>query len=243
LPDRIAVTYEEAIAAAPAGWSMFGLEDVGRLPVAIRRRALGGVPAGEMAAAAAGDAHAGERVRRALFWTLVYQLRPERWDALAAAEPVHPRALKLLHDLGADRGNVLEIGAGSGRLTMSLVEWSRTVVAIDPSVPLLRILASRNRLALPAAGLAEALPVGDGWADATVSCSSLGIDALVIAEAERVTRAGGLIVLVSPEPGDRRGWSEARFDPEEVYLPPRDGWIDEMFGPPHPPSEVVWKAR
>ena len=65
----------------------------------------------------------------------------------------------------------------------------------------------------------------------------------VIAEAERATRAGGLIVMVSPEPGDRRGWSEERFDPDEVYLPPRDAWIDEVFGPPRPPSEVVWRKR
>jgi SAM-dependent methyltransferase len=237
------VTYEEAIAAAPPGWTTFKLQDVARLPAAIRRRTIGGVPPGEMAAAAAGDPQADERVRRALFWTLVYQLRPELWDALAAAEPVHPRALKLLHDLGADRGNVIEVGAGTGRLTVNLVEWSRALVAVDPSVPLLRILASRIRLALPTAGLAEALPVGDAWADVTISCSSLGMDEAVIAEAERVTRVGGLIVLVSPEPGDRSGWSEMRFDPDEVYLPRRDAWIDEVFGPPHPPSEVVWKVR
>lgn len=237
------MTYEEAVAAAPAGWTTFELEDLRRLPAPIRRRAIVGVPSGEMAAVAAGDAQAGERVRRALFWTFVYHLRPELWDALAAAEPVHPRAIKLLHDLGADRGRVLEIGAGSGRLTVNLVEWSKTLLAVDPSLPLLRILTSRVRLALVAAGWAETLPVRDGWADATVSCASLAMDEVVIAEAERVTRAGGLIVMVSPEPGDRRGWSEERFDPDEVYLPLRDAWIDTVFGPPRPPSEVVWRQR
>jgi SAM-dependent methyltransferase len=237
------VTYEEAVAAAPAGWTTFEVGDLRRLPAAIRQRALAGVPEGEMSAAAAGDAHAGERVRRALFWTFVYHLRPEQWAALAAAEPVHPRALKLLHDLRADRGRVLEIGAGSGRLTVHLVEWSQELVAVDPSLPLLRILAARVPLARVVAGWAEALPVRDGWADASVSCASLGMDEPVIAEAERVTRPGGLIVLVSPEPGDRRGWREERFDPDEVYLPRRDAWIDEVFGPPRPPSEVVWRLR
>jgi SAM-dependent methyltransferase len=237
------VTYEEAIAAAPAGWATFGLEDVRRLPAAIRQRALRGVPDAEMAAAVAGDAEAGERVRRALFWMFVYHLRPEQWKALAQAEPIHPRALKLLHDLGADRGHVIEVGAGSGRLTVHLVEWSRELVAVDPSLPLLRILTSRARLARLAAGWAEALPVRDGWADVFVSCASLGTDTAVIAEAERVTRPGGLIVLVSPEPGDRHGWSEQLFDPDEVYLPPHDAWIDEVFGPPRPPSEVVWRKR
>jgi SAM-dependent methyltransferase len=69
------------------------------------------------------------------------------------------------------------------------------------------------------------------------------MDEPVIEEAERVTRPGGLIVLVNPEPGDRRGWREERFDPDEVYLPRRDAWIDEVFGPPRPPSEVVWRLR
>jgi len=237
------VRYEEAVAAAPAGWARFELEDLRRLPAAVRKHVLLGIPAAEMAASAAGDAQAGERVRRALFWTFVYQLRPELWTALAAAEPVHPRALKLLHDLGADRGRVLEVGAGSGRLTVNLIEWSRELLAVDPALPLLKRLGSRVPLALRAAGWAEDLPVRDGWADATVSCSSIGFDAPVIAEAERVTRAGGLIVLVSPEPGDRHGWSEEKFDPDEVYLPPRESWIDEIFGPPSPPSEVVWRRR
>jgi SAM-dependent methyltransferase len=237
------VTYEEAVAAAPAGWTTFGLEDIGRLPAAVRHRALSGVPPGEMAAATSGDVQAGERVRRALFWTLVYHLRPELWVALTAAEPIHPRALKLLHDLGADRGRVLEIGAGSGRLTVHVVEWAKDLVAVDPSLPLLRILAAKVPLASAAAGWAQALPVRDVWADATVSCASLGMDEAVIAEAERVTRPGGLIVLISPEPGDRRGWSEERFDPDEVYLPRRDAWIDEVFGPPRPPSDVVWRRR
>jgi hypothetical protein len=61
------VTYEEAVAAAPAGWTTFEVGDLRRLPGAIRQRALAGVPEGEMSAAAAGDAHAGERVQHALF--------------------------------------------------------------------------------------------------------------------------------------------------------------------------------
>ncbi len=237
------MTYEQAVAAAPAGWTRFKLEDLRRLPAPIRKRAIDGVPKAEMAAAVAGDAQAGERVRRALFWTFVYHLRPDLWDALAAAEPIHPRALKLLHHLGADRGRVLEIGAGSGRLTVHLVEWCQELLAVDPALALLRILATRVPLALVASGWAEALPVRDRWADATVSCASLGMGEAVAAEAERVTRPGGLIVLISPEPGDRRGWSEERFDPDEVYLPPRDAWIDEVFGSPQPPSEVVWRRR
>ena len=236
------MTYEEAIAAAPPGWSMFEMTDIGRLPVAIRDLALRAVPTEDLDAARAGSGDAAERVRRALFWTFVYELRPDLWDALAAAEPIHPRALRLLHELGADRGRVVEMGAGSGRLTIHLGAASE-LVAIDLSIPLLRRLRARVARALPVVGLAERVPAPDGWADATLACASVGMDEAVIAEARRVTRPGGLVLLISPEPGDTRGWNVQRFDPAEVDLPPRDPALDQIFGSPKPPSEVVWTAR
>lgn len=236
------MTYEEAIAAAPQGWSMFEVADIERLPAAIGRRVLRDVPASDLASARAGHTQAAERVRRALFWTFIYQLRPDLWSALAAAEPVHPRALRLLHELGADRGHVLEIGAGSGRLTVHLLGAGQ-LVALDPSLPLLRVLRSRGPRAFAVAAWADALPVRDRWADATVACASVGPDRGFVSEARRVTRSGGVIVLISPEPGDWEGWSVERFDPEEVGLPHRDVALDRIFGKPKPPSEVVWAHR
>ena len=53
---------------------------------------------------------AGERLVRGLFWTLVYELEPERWVALAEAEPISPQ---LLRDLPAAGARVVEVGAGA----------------------------------------------------------------------------------------------------------------------------------
>jgi len=236
------VTYEEAVASAPPGWSMFELSDIEKLPAASKARALTSIPASELVAARSGDADAGERVRRGLFWTFLYQLRPELWDALASAEPVHPHALGLIHELGADRGRVLEIGAGSGRFTRHLASADR-LLAVDPSLPLLHLLRTRAPRASPVAGWAETLPVVDRWADATVSCSSVDLDPDVVAEAERVTRPDGLIVAINPPSGARPGWTAERFDPDDVRLPERDPWIDRIFGTPVPPSQVVWRRR
>ena len=235
--------YEEAIAAAPAGWTMFSAGDVDRLPPSVRLHALQDVPQGDVDALGAGDHEAGERVRRALFWTFVYHLRPELWDALAAAEPIHPGVLGVLRELGAGRGRVLEVGAGSGRLTVHLGAACEALLALDPSIPLLRLAGPRVPTAFLAAGWAERLPVGDGWADAIVSCSSVGMDAAVITEAERAVRPGGLIAFINPEPGERRGWQVESFDPEEVLLPERDAWIDRLFGAPKPLSDVAWRRR
>jgi SAM-dependent methyltransferase len=234
------VTYEEAVASAPPGWSMFELADIDILPAAYRARALTSIPAGELVGARSGDEEAGERVRRGLFWTLLYQLRPDLWDALASAEPIHPQAVRLIHELGADRGRVLEIGAGSGRFTRHLAS-AHQLLAVDPSLPLLHLLRKRLPRAWPVAGWAEALPVVDRWADATVSCASVDLDTGVLVEAERVTRPGGLIVVINPPHGARPGWMAERFDPDDVGLPERDPAIDRIFGKPVPPSEVVWR--
>ena len=222
---------------------MFELADIEHLPAAIRHRELRAIPQSDLDAARADEPGAGERVRRALFWTFTYHLRPELWDALAAAEPIHPGVLRLVHEIGADRGRLLEIGAGSGRLTVHLVGATSELVALDPSIPLLRLLRSRVPTARLAAGWAEALPIREGWAHATVACSSIAMDDSVIGELQRVTRGGGLMVVISPEAGRHDGWHTRQFDPDEVPLPARDPWIDRVFGAPKPPSEVVWSVR
>ncbi len=236
------MTYDEAVAGAPPGWRMYELSDVDRLPSTMRRKALETVPVEEMRAARSGDAEAAERVRRALFWTFVYQLRPDMWEALASAEPIHPGVLRLVHELGADRGRVLEICAGSGRLTEHLASASR-LVALDSSLPLLRLLASKVQAAMPVVACAEALPVPGAWADVAISCASIGTEQPITAEIQRATRPGGLIVLINPDPLDRSGWNVEQFDPHEVALPARPPWIEQVFGLPDPPSRVIWRTR
>jgi len=149
--------YEEAVASAPAGWRHFGIEDVARLPEAVRAHEMARVPAGEPA----------ERIVRALFWSLVYHLEPERWDELAHSEPIAP---ELVASLPGDVDVALDVGAGSGRLTQHLVARSRRVIAIEPSAGLGALLAQRLPQVEVLAAWAERLPLRHGCSQLTAAC-------------------------------------------------------------------------
>ena len=198
------------------------------------------VPDAERDLLAAGDREVGERVLRAFFWTLVYHLEPEMWDELARTEPIHP---DLLAALPTAPGRVLEIGAGSGRLTAHLAERCTSLIAIEPSAGLGRLLRRRLADVRVVAAWAEALPFQDAWSQLTTACGSLGPDATVLHELERVTGSGGEIVLISPEQPEwfeGNGWRRLSFDP--LPAPPHDDWIDSFFGPLDPPHELVSKT-
>ena len=68
-----------------------------------------------------------------LAWELLYRLEPGLYDRLATAERLHPAVLRWLPD-GIDR--IVEVGAGTGRLTLELLERAREIVAVEPAAPL-----------------------------------------------------------------------------------------------------------
>src|SRR6185312_2925429 len=72
-----------------------------------------------------------------LAWELLYRLEPELYDRLASAERLHPEVLGW-RPRGVDR--IAEVGAGSGRLTLELLERGREVVAVEPAMPLRQLL-------------------------------------------------------------------------------------------------------
>jgi SAM-dependent methyltransferase len=236
------VTYSKAVAIAPAGASAFGRADLERLPSEARERFLAEVPAAELELFRAGDGAATGRVLKAGFWTLVYHLLPERWDELSRAEPIHPGILAALPAEGA---RVLEVGAGSGRLTVNLAVRARALIAVEPSAPLREILLARVPGVAVLDAVAQDLPVVDGWADLTAACGSLGPDAASIRELERCTRPGGTIALVSPEDPEwfeGNGWLRLSFEAAEVVIPPHDPSLEEFFGPLSPPHELLLRT-
>jgi SAM-dependent methyltransferase len=219
--------YEEAVEKAPPGWRHFSIDDVARLPDSVRAHEMSRVPAGEP----------DDRVVRALFWTLVYHLEPEKWDHLARFEPIHPA---LIDALPSGLDTALDVGAGSGRLTMHLVERSRHVTVVEPSTGLLALLERRLPRVRPVRGWAEALPIADQWSQLTASCAAFGPDPAVLFELRRVTAPGGLVAVISPELPDAfeaLGWE--RLTAPSMAAPEHPGWIDEFFGPLDPPHEMV----
>ncbi len=219
--------FEEAVEKAPPGWRHFTADDVARLPEAVRAHEMARIPPGEH----------GERVVRALFWTFVYHLEPNRWDELARFEPIHPELIRALPD-HAD--TCVDVGAGSGRLTTQLVGRCHQVVAIEPSEGLRALLTRRLPQVHAIAGWGEALPLGDRCSQLTAACGVFGPDPVVLAEMWRVTAPGGLIALISPEHPEwfeRQGWQRIATPP--IGVPDHPPWIDEFFGSPDPPRELV----
>jgi SAM-dependent methyltransferase len=231
-----AMDYEQAVSAAPAGWKHFQIGDLDRLPAPVVRRELGRVPEAERRLLEEGDSDARMRVLRAFFWTFIYHLEPKLWDELSQAEPIPPALLGALPEstLG------LDIGAGSGRLTAHLMGRCRKVVAIEPSLGLRTLLHRRLPRASVVAGWAEDLPIRDGCSQLTAACGSFGPDPAVLREFRRVTATGGVIALISPESPE---WFEAngwrRLSLPAAPPPQHASWIDDFFGPPDPPRELV----
>jgi SAM-dependent methyltransferase len=150
-----------------------------------------------------------------LAWELLYRLEPELYDRLASVERLHPGVIGWLP---RDVDRIAEVGAGTGRLTMELVERGRHVVAVEPARPLRRIL----RRKLTAAGhgdrvrvihgFFDQLPLPDDVADLVVACSAFTPSAghggeAGLAEMERVCRPGGCVAIIWPNHLD---WLAAR---------------------------------
>lgn len=232
--------YAVAAATAPPGWRHFKPSDFERLPDAVKRHELARVPPSEARLIAEGDRSAVERFVRAEFWTLVYHLLPERWDRLSLAEPVSSEMVAALPRVE----RAVEVAAGSGRLTIHLAGRAERLVAVEPSLGLIRLLRPKVPAHVQAvAGWAESLPIRSGWAQLTTACGALGPDPVVLAELDRVTSAGGLIALINPEEPSwfaANGWHRRDFEPGAVE--PHEGWLDAFFGPPELPRVLLTRT-
>jgi SAM-dependent methyltransferase len=129
---------------------------------------------------------------------------------------------------------VLDLAAGTGKLTRSLLTAGLDVVAVEPQAPL------RNRLAAAIGpervreGLAEAIPLPDGSVDAVTVADGFHWfnHARALREIRRVLRPGGALAVLTTLPD----WAEASWDQKL-------GALIDRLRPEHPEFDgPPWQA-
>jgi SAM-dependent methyltransferase len=119
--------------------------------------------------------------------------------------PDYPPTLLDVLPLGAD-AEVLDLGAGTGKLTRVLAQRYRHVIAVEPLDGMRAILERVVPAAESKAGSAEALPLADASVDAVFAGQAFHWFANdeAVAEIARVLRPGGVLALVWNGPDDSR---------------------------------------
>jgi len=117
-----------------------------------------------------------------------------------------PEAIDWLLQAGARK--VLDLGAGTGKLTTRLVERGLDVVAVDPIPDMLEVLRASLTNTLALEGTAEEIPLEDNSVDAVLVAQAWHwVDPeRAIPEVARVLRPGGRLGLVWNTRDERLGW-------------------------------------
>lgn len=117
-----------------------------------------------------------------------------------------PDAIDWLLPAGAHE--VLDLGAGTGKLTTRLVERGLDVVAVDPIPEMLDVLRGSLPDTRALLGTAEEIPLADNSVDAVLVAQAWHwVDpARAIPEVARVLRPGGRLGLVWNTRDERLGW-------------------------------------
>jgi SAM-dependent methyltransferase len=143
--------------------------------------------------------------------------------------------------VGAD-ATVLDLGAGTGKLTRVLARRYAKVLALEPLDELRAILAEHVPEAEPLPGMAEAIPLGDEEVDAAFAAQAFHWFAndVALAEIARVLRAGGVFARLwnetvdpSPLPEEYRRRMSDLHDEMRPATIPDDVFEGAPFDEPH----------
>lgn len=147
-----------------------------------------------------------EHVEASRAWDLLYEREPELYDRLVEGEPLHPL---LLRAMSVDGAEVLEVGAGTGRLTLPLAARAAHVYALEPVAAMRAVLEAHRQThgwgnVTLLDGRAARIPLPDQSVDHCVSASSFGADPqrggdAGLRELLRVTRPKGTICIIWPD--------------------------------------------
>ncbi len=135
--------------------------------------------------------------------------------------------------------DVVDLGAGTGKLTGDLLARGLVVDAVEPDPGMLAQLRSRHPLARPHLAGADDLPLGPSSADAVLAAQAWHwmppYETTV--EVRRVLRPGGWLGLVWNVPDPRSGW-EFELHERDPNAVSSEQIIDEVQALPFPQHEV-----
>lgn len=144
----------------------------------------------------------------------IYHQEADRYDRMVMREDSDSNILRAIRGIIDPAGlDVVELGAGTGRLTMLLAPLARSIRAYDASAAMLAVAEDKLRALGCGNWQAEvadhrALPVADASADLVISGWSIcylvdwaeadwqGSVRKALAEMRRVLRSGGRIVII-----------------------------------------------
>ena len=118
-------------------------------------------------------------------------------DEYERTRPTYPPALLDALPLGAD-ASVLDLGAGTGKLTRVLAERYRDVTAVEPLANMRAMLERVVPGVTALAGSAEQIPLDDGSVDGVFAAQAFHWfdKSVALPEIARVLRSGGVFAIV-----------------------------------------------
>jgi SAM-dependent methyltransferase len=162
-------------------------------------------------------------------------------DAYDRGRPSYPPAALhwLASELGLTAGStVLDLAAGTGKLTAGLRPLVGRVIAVEPVAEMRRVLRAAQPRVDVRAGAAEAIPLDAGAVDAVLVAAAFHWfdPEPALAEIHRVLRPGGGLGLL---------WNRPEWD-AEVWYPGFAAVLDrtraEQGSPPNLYSAGPWRA-
>jgi len=111
---------------------------------------------------------------------------------------------------GDEPCDVVDLGAGTGKLTRALVVLGHRVTAVEPLPEMLELLPAAAPGAAAILGNAEVIPVPDAFADVVTSAQAFHWfdHSVALPEIARILRPGGRLALVWNTRDDREPWVE-----------------------------------
>lgn len=187
-------------------------------------------------------------------WDILYKDFPEVYDEFAQVQKIPPLNLAEKYNLSGKV--VADIGSGTGDSSFEYAKVAKEVIGVEIEPSMLKIAERRAkeeniknvRFIL---GEMEKIPFGDNSVDAVIGATLAPSHPEQFrgfsAEAERITKAGGIIILLNIAPGwnggelhdiieDYDDWgvktdkvlADCGFDSEDLYQDQEYGSIDKI---------------